>query len=108
MNPISCPPDILARFHSGSEAPLAPEPEFYQTANGYWIAWQPETAAVLPPHLPEGEPCDCIEGMDSPAELAALIESGEYEALLAEEDGAETSEHTCGCGCAHGKGSLKT
>ena len=83
MNPISCPPDILARFRSGSEAPLAPETEFYQTANGYWIAWQPETAAVLPPHLPEGEPCDCIEGMDSP-------------------------EHTCGCGCAHGKGSLKT
>ena len=52
MNPISCPPDILARFRSGSEAPLAPETEFYQTANGYWIAWQPETAAE--PETAEG------------------------------------------------------
>ena len=105
MIPLSPPPEIVARINASAETPLAPNAQFYHTQHGYWIAWQPETAAVLPPDLPAGEPCDWVEGAESLAELVSLIESGDYEALLAE-DADNANEHAqeggCACGCAHG------
>nr|WP_188208844.1 hypothetical protein [Neisseria sp. KH1003-01] len=40
----------------------------------------------------------------SPAELVSLIESGDYEALLAEDsdEHGQGHEHHCGCGCSLG------
>ena len=73
MIPLSPPPEIVARINASAETPLAPNAQFYHTQNGYWIAWQPETAAVLPPDLPAGEPCDWVEGAESLAELVSLI-----------------------------------
>ncbi|MBK0396745.1 MULTISPECIES: hypothetical protein [Kingella] len=105
MTPHPYPAAIAARINESAATPLLPNAQFYHTANGYWIAWQPETAAVLPPDLPAGEPCDWVEGAESLAELASLIESGDYEALLAE-DADNANEHAqeggCACGCAHG------
>ena len=100
MTPLSPPPEIIARINASAETPIAPSAQFYHAANGYWIAWQPEIAAVLPPDLPAGEPCDWVEGAESLAELVSLIESDDYEALLAA-DADEPHEHGCGCGCAH-------
>ena len=104
MIPLSPPPEIIARINASAETPIAPRAQFYHTANGYWIAWQPEIAAVLPPDLPADEPCDWVEGSESLAELVSLIESGDYEALLAD-DAADADEpthaHGCACGCAH-------
>ena len=76
--------------------------QFVQSANGYWIAWQADsaTAAVLPPNLPDSEPCDWVEGIEDLAELVDLVESGEYEALLAADDDGGHA-HECGCGCHH-------
>ena len=55
--------------------------------------------------IDDGEPCDWVEGAESLAELVSLIESGDYEALLAE-DADNANEHAqeggCACGCAHG------
>ena len=105
MTPLSPPPEIIARIHASAETPIAPSAQIYHTANGYWIAWQPEIAAVLPPNLSADESCDWIEGTESLAELVSLIESGDYEALLAE-DADNANEHAqeggCACGCAHG------
>ena len=105
MTPHPYPAAIAARINESAATPLLPNAQFYHTQNGYWIAWQPETAAVLPPDLPAGEPCDWVEGAESLAELASLIESGDYEALLAE-DADNANEHAqeggCACGCAHG------
>ena len=57
-------------------------------------------AAVLPPNLPDSEPCDWVEGIEDLAELVDLVESGEYEALLAADDEGGHA-HECGCGCHH-------
>ncbi len=95
-------PEIAARMDFGEETKISSNAQFYQTANGYWIAWQPEVAAVLPPDLPNSEPCDRVEGGDSLAELTSLIESGDYEALLAEDAAHEHKHEGCTCGCAHG------
>ncbi|MFC2352384.1 hypothetical protein ACF3NW_05090 [Eikenella halliae] len=104
MQPLPYQPQIAEHMNIGSETPVAPDAQFYRTANGYWIAWQPETAAVLPPDLPDGKPCDWVEGAESLAELVSLIESGDYEALLAEDSDEHDHghEHHCGCGCSHG------
>ena len=88
MTPLSPPPEIIARINASAETPIAPNAQFYHTANGYWIAWQPEIAAVLPPNLPDDESCDWIEGSD-------------YEALLAADADEPAHHHGCGCGCAH-------
>ena len=70
MTPLPYSPEIAARMNDGAETPIAPSAQFYHTANGYWIAWQPEIAAVLPPNLPADESCDWIEGTESLAALA--------------------------------------
>lgn len=73
--------------------------EFYQTDNGYWIAFTPEWAAIL---LPDERGCDWIEGADTLGELVSLIESGEYEELFLSEENQE-HEHgeNCSCGQHH-------
>ena len=100
MTPLPYSPEIAARMNDGAETPIAPSAQFYHTANGYWIAWQPEIAAVLPPNLPADESCDWIEGTESLAELVSLIESGDYEALLAADADEPAHNHGCACGCA--------
>ena len=47
MTPHSPPPEIVARINESADTPLASGAQFYLTQNGYWIAWQPETAADL-------------------------------------------------------------
>ena len=95
---------IAERMNIDTETPISSNAVFYQTENGYWIAWQPEIAAVLPPDLPADEPCDWAEGAESLVDLVSLIESGDYEALLAD-DAANADDpphaHGCSCGCAH-------
>lgn len=100
MTPLSPPPEIITRINASAETPLTPSAQFYHTQNGYWIAWQPEIAAVLPPNLPNDESCDWIEGTESLAELVSLIESGDYEALLATDADEPVHHHGCACGCA--------
>ncbi|MDK4688132.1 hypothetical protein [Kingella negevensis] len=92
--------EIAARMNVSAETVVPEYAEFFETENGYWLAWYDDTASVLPPDFPENEPCDVVEGADSLAELVSLIESGDYEALLAESFDDE-HEHSCGCGCSH-------
>ena len=103
MIPLSPPPEIVARINESADTPLAPSAQFYHTQNGYWIAWQPEIAAVLPPDLPAGEPCDWVEGAETLADLVELIESGDYEALAYFEGSEEEwqEQEGCSCGCQH-------
>lgn len=83
------------QFNNAYGAPLPQHTEYWQTANGYLIAWLPEngSAAVLPPDLTETAEADYVEGMDDLEELRELIESGRYEAILAEPE-HEHSHHT--------------
>ena len=62
---------------SADEA-IHPQAVFYQTANGYWLAWHNGIAAVLAPDTPPDIPCDWVEGAHDLAEIVALVESGEY------------------------------
>ena len=101
MTPRTPPPENNTPNNASAEKPPVPTAQFYHTANGYWIAWQPEIAAVLPPNLPADESCDWIEGTESLAELVSLIESGDYEALLTADADEPAHHHGCGCGCAH-------
>ena len=101
MTSHSPPPEIVARINESADTPLASGAQFYHTQNGYWIAWQPEIAAVLPPNLPDDESCDWIEGTESLAELVSLIESGDYEALLATDADEPAHHYGCACSCAH-------
>ena len=106
MNTIPYQPEIAERMNAHSDDAIGEDAQFYRTQNGYWIAWQADsaTAAVLPPNLPDSEPCDWVEGAESLAELVSLIESGDYEALLAEDsdEHGQGHEHHCGCGCSLG------
>ena len=102
MNTLPYQPEIAERMNAHSDDVIRQDAQFYHTQNGYWIAWQADsaTAAVLPPNLPDSEPCDWVEGIEDLAELVDLVESGEYEALLvADDDGGYA--HECGCGCHH-------
>ena len=58
---------------------------------------------MLREDLPEGEPCDWVEGAETLADLVELIESGDYEALAYFEGSEEEwQEHEgCSCGCQH-------
>ena len=92
--------NIVRRINQFAENTLPENTPVHQTVNGYWIAWLPEIAAVLPPDLPDDADCDWVEGLDSLAELVVLIESGEYEEIIANEDHLH-HEHGCGCGYSH-------
>lgn len=103
MNTLPYQAEIARRMEAAGEGRIRPDAEFYHTANGYWIAWQQPQAAVLPENLPEGEPCDWVEGAETLADLVEFIESGDYEALAYFEGGEEEwQEHEgCSCGCQH-------
>ena len=102
MNTLPYQPEIAERMNTHAEYAIGQDAQFYRTQNGYWIAWQADsaTAAVLPPNLPDSEPCDWVEGIEDLAELVDLVESGEYEVLLAADDDGGHA-HECGCGCYH-------
>ena len=102
MDTLPYQPEIAERMNAHAEYAIGQDAQFYRTQNGYWIAWQVDsaTAAVLPPNLPDSEPCDWVEGIEDLAELVDLVESGEYEALLAADDDGGYA-HECGCGCHH-------
>ena len=102
MNTLPYQPEIAERMNAHSDDVIRQDAQFYHTQNGYWIAWQADlaAAAVLPPNLPDSEPCDWVEGIEDLAELVDLVESGEYEALLAADDDGGYA-HECGCGCHH-------
>ena len=102
MNTLPYQPEIAKRMNAHSDDAIGEDAQFYCTQNGYWIAWQADsaTAAVLPPNLPDSEPCDRVEGIGELDELVDLVESGEYEALLAADDD-DGHAHECGCGCHH-------
>lgn len=97
MKTLPYQPEIAERMTAGTDETIRADAQFYQTANGYWIAWQDGCAAVLPPGQPENKPCDWVEGMDGLDELAAFIESGEY-ADMPEFDG---SDEEWAALCAH-------
>lgn len=78
--------DIAARMQADTNETIHPQAVFYQTANGYWIAWHAGIGAVLAPDTPPDIPCDWVEGAQNLIELVALIESGDY-AEVAEFDG---------------------
>lgn len=104
MNTLPFQTDIAERMLAGTEGEtIHPDARFFQTANGYWIAWHDGQAAVLPPDAAEGEPCSWVEGAQDLAEVAALAENGDFDA--AEDfDGSEDEwheAHACACGCAH-------
>jgi len=83
MNTLPYQPEIAERMNTHAEYAIGPA-----------------AAAVLPPNLPDSEPCDWVEGIEDLAELVDLVESGEYEALLAADDDGGHA-HECGCGCHH-------
>lgn len=103
MNTLPYQAEIARRMEAAGEGRIRPDAEFYHTTNGYWIAWQQPQAAVLPENLPEGEPCDWVEGAETLADLVEFIESGDYEALAYFEGSEEEwQEHEgCSCGCQH-------
>lgn len=57
---------------------VAADAVFYQTNNGYWVAWHQGTAWVLAADTPPDVAADWVEGAHDLAELVALIESGAY------------------------------
>ena len=77
MNTLPYQPEIAERMNAHAEYAIGQDAQFYRTQNGYWIAWQADLA-----------------------ELVDLVESGEYEALLAADDDGGYA-HECGCGCHH-------
>ena len=98
--------EIAARMLVNTEGEtIHPDARFFQTANGYWVAWYEGVAAVLPPDAAPGEPCFWVEGAHDIDELAAMLENGEFydmETFDVEEEEWHEAGHTCGCGCAHG------
>lgn len=89
--------EIAQRMTFGSEHRIPVTAEFYQTTNGYWVAWQADgLALVLPPNWPENEPADHVEGAENLFALCAFIESGEYETAMASDE-----ECICDCGDIH-------
>ncbi|MFD1243831.1 general secretion pathway protein GspG [Paralysiella testudinis] len=78
MNTLPFQADIAARMQADTDETIHPQAVFYQTANGYWLAWHNGIAAVLAPDTPPDIPCDWVEGAHDLAEIVALVESGEY------------------------------
>ncbi|XXQ67655.1 hypothetical protein ACKLNO_08480 [Neisseriaceae bacterium B1] len=100
MNALPYQPEIAQRMTLGTEERIPVTAEFYQTENGYWLAWLGDgTAFVLPPDLAETEPADKVEGAGNVEELLAMINSGEYAAMLEFDGTDEEWEHLTACGC---------
>lgn len=78
MNTLPFQADIAAQMQADTDEAIHPQAVFYQTANGYWLAWHNGIAAVLAPDTPPDIPCDWVEGAHDLAEIVALAESGEY------------------------------
>lgn len=100
MNTLPYQRELAQRMTLGTENRIPVTAEFYETENGYWVAWLGNgNAFVLSPMQPENEPADQVEGAQLAAELLALIESGDYAAML-EFDGTEEqwqALNTCDC-----------
>lgn len=100
MNALPYQPEIAQRMTRGTDESIATTAEFYQTENGYWLAWLGDGCAfVLPPDLADDEPADRVEGADDLVELLAMIESGEYAAMLEFEGTDEEWESLTACAC---------
>lgn len=108
MNTLPFQPEIAKRMLINTEnESIHPDAQFFQTANGYWLAWHNGLAAVLAPNTPPDIPCFWVEGAQNIQELAALAESGALE--QAEEFDADDDawleacctnhEHGGHCGC---------
>ncbi|WP_051940354.1 hypothetical protein [Stenoxybacter acetivorans] len=82
--------EIAIRMQANTDETIHPDAVFYQTSNGYWLAWYDGIAAVLPPNTPPDVPCDRVEGAHDLAEVVSLIESGEY-AEIEEFDGDDAA-----------------
>ena len=78
MNTLPFQADIAAQMQADTDEAIHPQAVFYQTANGYWLAWHNGIAALLAPDTPPDIPCDWVEGAHDLAEIVALVESGEY------------------------------
>ena len=90
MNTLPFQADIAAQMQADTDEAIHPQAVFYQTANGYWLAWHNGIAAVLAPATPPDIPCDWVEGAHDLAEIVALVESGEY-AEVEEFDGDDAA-----------------
>lgn len=78
---ISSRAQVLARMTAGTGQTIPADAQVVRTANGYWVAWFDQQAAVLPPGVPPEQGCDWVEGCAGLEELIQLIESGEYAAM---------------------------
>lgn len=84
MSALPYQPEIAQRMIQDSNDIIPTTAQFYQTSNGYWLAWLGDgNAFVLAPELPENEPADKVEGADNLTELLDMIESGAYAQMLA-------------------------
>lgn len=94
--------DVAARMLANTEGEaIMPDAVFAHTANGYWIAWQKDgRAALLVPDTPDGEPCFWVEGAADLAELATMVEKGEFDGLD-DFDGSGDFWEGDGCSCGH-------
>lgn len=90
MNTLPFQAEIAARMQADTDEAIHPQAVFYQTANGYWLAWHNGIAAVLAPDTPPDIPCDWVEGAHNLAEIVALVESGAY-AEVEEFDGDDAA-----------------
>lgn len=74
-------PQIADRMQAGSDEVIPAAALFCRTGGGYWLAWHQGVAWVLAPDTPPDVPCDRVEGAHDPAEVVALIDSGDYAAM---------------------------
>lgn len=105
MNILPYQADIAERMLVNTEhETIHPEAQFLQTANGYWIAWHQGLAALLAPDTPPDLPCFWVEGAASLAELAAMIENGDFdevEEFDADDHTWHEAAQSCSCGGHH-------
>ena len=80
---------------------ISRDAQFFQTANGYWIAWHEGTAALLAPNTPPDIPCFWVEGTDDLTELVAMVENGEFDNVEEFDGDDEAWQQVAGCGCSH-------
>lgn len=98
MNMLPFQPEIAARMLVNTEGEsIDADAVFVQTANGYWLAWQNGTAALLAPDTPPDTPCFWVEGAHDLEELVALVKNGEF-GVLEEFDGDDDTWHAAACG----------